>query len=525
MDKLVATFNANFAALNQLAEEEMAAGWINEQLLRQLHQIEQQQPDDLFTKPGTRPLIVAFFGGTGTGKSSLLNRMAGTNIARTGIVRPTSHEVTLYLHRSIELANLPTELPLDLINISYHDDADKKLIAWLDTPDFDSTETTNRELVEQWLPYIDWLVYVVSPERYQDDSGWQILLQRSQRHHWLFVMNHWDEGTEVQFEDFKNKLITAGIDKPVILRTSCAETPLKDDFDQLEATIGRAIKEYGLTLLKSLGLQVKINDLSEFANAFRDHTGSQQQWEQAKLNLDNIRIERITELTNSLKTSINAATLSMIDQESQSFQLFKTPGQMLLEPESMVKSSISTRSLSILNDIATELPLVTRLNSLDALTTYFNGFPDEGRAIITATLEASLEQALARPGTALQRFLYKTSGLFAWLLPLVAAIWAGFHLVSAYLKGTTETGEFLGSDFAIHSLLLIAICWFIPFILHRKVQPSLAKTARQGLLNGAKNAKSKLTDIIEERFSQALLQRKSIRQRLDIIIAKLSSEP
>ena len=525
-------FNSNYAALNQLAEEALSENWITQQLVDDLSKVEQQQADDLFSQPVSdsikRPLIVAFFGGTGTGKSSLLNRLAGKNIAKTGVVRPTSLEVTLYLHKSIELANLPDELPLDLINISTHDDDDKKAIAWLDMPDFDSTETANHELVNLWLPYIDWLVYVVSPERYQDDSGWQILQQRSHRHRWLFVMNHWDEGSDIQFDDFKNKLLGNGIKDPVVLRTSCVEPrpqkEIDDDFSQLENTIHQAIKTYGLELLQSSGLRARINDLLDFASAFKNVIGNQQQWQQGKTILAETGEQRIEAVAKTLQGSINAITMPIIDQESQSLWFFKRQQSSSLgEPVTMVKNSISHHSLAMLDDLSTELPLATKLNAVDALSTSFKGFGEEGHSVLTASLESNLIEALATPGTAIQRFFVKLTGLLAWLLPLLTAIWVAFHLFSAYLQGTTESGEFLGLDFAIHSGLLIGASWLIPFIIHRKLQPSLAKTTRKGLLNGVDAAKSMLTDSIERRFNQAQLRYQSINQRLDGIIAQLDT--
>ena len=58
--------------------------------------IDLKSPVDLFVSAETaaqgqseRPLVVGLFGGTGVGKSSLLNRLAGSDIARTGVVRPT----------------------------------------------------------------------------------------------------------------------------------------------------------------------------------------------------------------------------------------------------------------------------------------------------------------------------------------------------------------------------------------------------------------------------------------------------
>ena len=65
-------------------------------------------------------------GGTGVGKSSLLNRLAGRQLPEAGIERPTSREVTLFHHQCLPYNILPEQLPLAKINISQHDDEVKK---------------------------------------------------------------------------------------------------------------------------------------------------------------------------------------------------------------------------------------------------------------------------------------------------------------------------------------------------------------------------------------------------------------
>ena len=93
-------------------EQAHADGWLTQLELERFLSLEHRTPGDLFADAQQRPLVVAFFGGTGVGKSSLLNRLAGEPIARTGVERPTSREVTIYLHESVELAQLPPELPV-----------------------------------------------------------------------------------------------------------------------------------------------------------------------------------------------------------------------------------------------------------------------------------------------------------------------------------------------------------------------------------------------------------------------------
>jgi len=140
-------------------------GWIDE---TPFGRAETASPGDLFnTEASDRPLVVGLFGGTGVGKSSLLNRLAGDSIARTGVVRPTSMEITAYTYIDKVIASLPDKFPQQYFSEVRHQNVKFKDVMWIDMPDFDSEETQNREQVLQWLPHIDVLLYVVTPERYR----------------------------------------------------------------------------------------------------------------------------------------------------------------------------------------------------------------------------------------------------------------------------------------------------------------------------------------------------------------------
>ena len=107
--------NALFESASRWAANCHAAGWLRDPDVERIRAVERRSPADLFGTAGARQLVVALFGGTGVGKSSLLNRLAGEPIARAGIQRPTSREVTVYVHESVELATLPPELPQAII--------------------------------------------------------------------------------------------------------------------------------------------------------------------------------------------------------------------------------------------------------------------------------------------------------------------------------------------------------------------------------------------------------------------------
>jgi len=213
----------------------------------------QYRPADLFAN-ADRPLVVGLFGGTGVGKSSLLNRLADADIARTGVVRPTSMEITVYLHEGVEINALPAHFLRENISENRHQRQQFERVMWVDMPDFDSDETQNREQVKQWLPHIDLLIYVVSPERYKDQQGWQLLQQHGYRHAWLFVINHWDRAQDIQYSDFNDLLTRAGFGTPKIFRTVCSgEEHANDEFNALSEYVSRLSERKYISLLDERG--------------------------------------------------------------------------------------------------------------------------------------------------------------------------------------------------------------------------------------------------------------------------------
>jgi GTPase Era involved in 16S rRNA processing len=207
------------------------------------------------------------------GKSSLLNRFAGARIAATGATRPTSTQATMYVHRSQALNPFSADSPMADTRVEYHGVEKRRDVAWLDMPDIDSVKSHNRKIVLAWLPYIDWLIYVVSPERYRDDTGWQLLQHRHHKHHWLFVINRWDEAANVQLNEFVSDLQAAGYNNPVVLRTSCVQQD--DDFEQLEGIIGRAIQDHSLAELQRIGVLSRLADLDAMCSSMMHKIGSE----------------------------------------------------------------------------------------------------------------------------------------------------------------------------------------------------------------------------------------------------------
>ncbi len=110
-------------------------------------------------------LVVAIAGGTGSGKSSLLNAMCGQDLADVGGMRPTTEEpMAVVPAGSFELMGGY----LDAIGVSDRRPGDLPGICLIDLPDIDSVRTDNRHRVDSLLPLVDLVLWVTDPEKYRD---------------------------------------------------------------------------------------------------------------------------------------------------------------------------------------------------------------------------------------------------------------------------------------------------------------------------------------------------------------------
>jgi energy-coupling factor transporter ATP-binding protein EcfA2 len=138
-----------------------------------------------------RPLLVILLmGGTGVGKSTLLNALAGDTIAPASFTRPTTRDPVVYYHEAIK----PDRLDPALRNCRLvpHDRPELEQKVLVDTPDLDSNDLSNRDKLMQLLPIADIVLYVGSQEKYHDRLGWELFLQQRKRRAFAFILNKWD---------------------------------------------------------------------------------------------------------------------------------------------------------------------------------------------------------------------------------------------------------------------------------------------------------------------------------------------
>jgi hypothetical protein len=112
-------------------------------------------------------IVVAVAGGTGSGKSSVLNALAGREVVPTSALRPHTDEPLAWIPAGdTAISAMMADLGID--NVVEHDG--EHSLAIVDLPDLDSVKRSHRSLVEAILPLVDAVIWMFDPVKYHDPS-------------------------------------------------------------------------------------------------------------------------------------------------------------------------------------------------------------------------------------------------------------------------------------------------------------------------------------------------------------------
>ncbi|MDR1053301.1 MAG: 50S ribosome-binding GTPase [Planctomycetaceae bacterium] len=160
------------------------------------------------------PLIVAMLGGTGTGKSSLINALLGERVVVEGKQRPTTNEPVLIVHSSIDPANWRNNngvlFDLSAIKIEKRNNSVLERLAIIDCPDPDTTETeelseSNLSRLRSILPICDLLIITATQQKYRSRRVLDELSAAASGARLIFVQTHSDTDRDIR-DDWRKVL-------------------------------------------------------------------------------------------------------------------------------------------------------------------------------------------------------------------------------------------------------------------------------------------------------------------------------
>ncbi len=139
------------------------------------------------------PLLAVLGGSTGSGKSTITNSLARSNVSPAGVLRPTTRAPVLICHPGDEGWFVTADLLPELPRVTGNATATGQVLhvkpvasmapglALIDAPDIDSVEGANRELATQLLAAADLWIFVTTAVRYADAVPWDFLRRAQER--------------------------------------------------------------------------------------------------------------------------------------------------------------------------------------------------------------------------------------------------------------------------------------------------------------------------------------------------------
>lgn len=153
------------------------------------------------------PVVAATFGGTGTGKSTLVNALIGEECTEIGRERPTTRRPVLIAHTDVDLNLL--DVPLADFDVVRRDADLLRDVILIDCPDPDTSKAgtpgSNLERLRALLPLCDVLIYTSTQQKYRSARVSDELGQAAEGCRLVFVQTHADLDEDIR-DDWRERL-------------------------------------------------------------------------------------------------------------------------------------------------------------------------------------------------------------------------------------------------------------------------------------------------------------------------------
>ena len=198
---------------------------------------------------GVESTVVALAGTTGSGKSSLLNALAGTDVSTVGVRRPTTSTATAVVWGAGGAGELLDWLAVPARHTLPPDPGVPDGLVVLDLPDFDSVQLSNRLEADRLVELVDLLVWVLDPQKYADASLHDTYLRPLAGHAdvMLVLLNQADRlppaAVDVCVADLRTLLAGEGLGAVPVLATSARTGAGLDELRALLASRAAARRD------------------------------------------------------------------------------------------------------------------------------------------------------------------------------------------------------------------------------------------------------------------------------------------
>jgi energy-coupling factor transporter ATP-binding protein EcfA2 len=246
-------------------------------------------------------------GGTGTGKSTLFNAIAGYELSQTGVERPKTRGPIAYAHRQALIEEnfpfpgvrvdrsagrdpeaTPAEGAAGCLLVLEHERDEYSHLVLVDTPDLDSVEVENRRLAQHLYLLADTVLFITSQEKYADEVPYQFLLQVVQDRRPCFIfLNKADDLTlDEVMASFRDHDISLPEERlwliPYLPSHPSATISRDPAFQSFRERFSRQVTEETMAVFRQRLLSERAGDLrvraDELYRMLREEEQAAQQW-------------------------------------------------------------------------------------------------------------------------------------------------------------------------------------------------------------------------------------------------------